>query len=267
MVCILFTTFILGPLVTSLPAHEYFQSKETILYLKNIIFSVRYNLPSVFDNNPYKNAVNGSLWTIPVEVFCYFGVALFGTMRLLKQKQLILLLTIVLFAFYFHFLPNQNNQILNLLPQFLINSDYFRLCLYFLVGVIYFLFQEQIIFNKILFLVATSIYLMSFKTQFFAFANFIALPYILFYIAFKIKFLERFGDKFDLSYGIYIYAFPIQQLIMNYGHQNLSVFLFFLLAYPLIILISFLSFYFIEKPCLKLKYYKFASNEKLRIQK
>jgi peptidoglycan/LPS O-acetylase OafA/YrhL len=67
MVCILLTALVMGPLLTRLPVGEYFDHPGTLLYLKNIFLSPVYFLPGLFEGNTYPNAVNGSLWSLPVE--------------------------------------------------------------------------------------------------------------------------------------------------------------------------------------------------------
>ena len=71
---LLLTVFALGVFLTSLPISAYFSLPMTYIYLaKNatLLMGVAYNLPGVFDSNPYKSAVNGSLWTMPHEVRMY----------------------------------------------------------------------------------------------------------------------------------------------------------------------------------------------------
>ncbi|MEW9673274.1 hypothetical protein [Ammoniphilus sp. 3BR4] len=63
---VLISTFILGPLVTSLPLNDYLKHPQTYNYMQGILlFLVQYVLPGVFEDNIYKHAVNGSICTIP----------------------------------------------------------------------------------------------------------------------------------------------------------------------------------------------------------
>jgi len=81
IVAMFISVFIFGLWFTSLKPIEYLTTIETYKYLiKNIIlfFGVNYNLPNVFMDNPYINAVNGSLWTLPFEVKMYFYLTLIG---------------------------------------------------------------------------------------------------------------------------------------------------------------------------------------------
>jgi peptidoglycan/LPS O-acetylase OafA/YrhL len=72
-----FTTFIIGPILSSLDLVDYFGSTRTWGYLLNIPFVTQYELPGVFDAPPHvKPVVNGSLWTLGVEVCCYLGILL-----------------------------------------------------------------------------------------------------------------------------------------------------------------------------------------------
>lgn len=68
------TAFILGPLVTSIKLPDYFSYATFTYIIKNslLIFGVQFELPGVFINVPWKNAVNGSLWTLPYELKMYF---------------------------------------------------------------------------------------------------------------------------------------------------------------------------------------------------
>ena len=75
------SALLLGPLLTTKPLPEYFSGKEFSHYFLNIIGFIHYELPGVFDSNPFAHQVNGSLWTVPYEIGCYAlmsGLILFG---------------------------------------------------------------------------------------------------------------------------------------------------------------------------------------------
>lgn len=84
-VLVLFTAFIVGPIVAKYGSHttyiEYFNNHLFVGYLNNMsLYNIRYLLPW-FNSKAdviYSTAVNGSLWTLPLEFSCYILVALFG---------------------------------------------------------------------------------------------------------------------------------------------------------------------------------------------
>src|SRR6478736_9794871 len=79
------TAFVLGPLVTAASLTTYFTSWETWVYPFRVAFLLPFGatLPGVFDDNVYAGAVNGPLWSLPVEVFAYFGLFVLGVAGLL----------------------------------------------------------------------------------------------------------------------------------------------------------------------------------------
>jgi peptidoglycan/LPS O-acetylase OafA/YrhL len=70
------TALLLGPLMTALPLTDYFASPVTAAYLQNIIGLPHFLLPGLFEANPRAGIVNGSLWTIQMEMGCYLALAL-----------------------------------------------------------------------------------------------------------------------------------------------------------------------------------------------
>jgi len=67
----LLTALVIGPMFTSLALIDYFCDIETWMYFSNVALNPTYHLPGLFFNNIYPIAVNGSLWTLPVE-FCMY---------------------------------------------------------------------------------------------------------------------------------------------------------------------------------------------------
>jgi len=254
-VCLLFTVCILGPICTKLATSEYFSNKETHGYLvKNILFNVQYYLPGVFENNPYKAAVNGSLWTLPIEVFCYIGVALFGLIKLLQKRHFVVLITILIIIDFYYVTTKPDALLVQNLPSFLTKINSLRCVIYFLIGAIFFLYSDKISLKKLPILLTGLIYLWLPNNDY---VGFLCLPYLVFYLAFGFKFkndfLKDFGKKYDLSYGIYIYAFPIQQTIMHFFASQITLPVFFIFSYLITLILAFFSFVIVEKPCLNLK--------------
>lgn len=71
IVVVLLSVLVLGPLATTLSIAGYFGNISVLMYLKNIFLYPVYYLPGVFQSNPYPIAVNGSLWSLPVEFSMY----------------------------------------------------------------------------------------------------------------------------------------------------------------------------------------------------
>lgn len=67
----LVSVLVIGPAVTQLSLNEYFSRQETFAYLSTGIFAIQHQLPGVFESNPYPASINGSLWSMPVELICY----------------------------------------------------------------------------------------------------------------------------------------------------------------------------------------------------
>lgn len=82
VVVVLATTFALGPLVSALGAAGYFGDPGSWAYLRNVTLVPVYTLPGVFEGLPIDGTVNGSLWTLGPEFLCYLGVLGAGLLAL-----------------------------------------------------------------------------------------------------------------------------------------------------------------------------------------
>ncbi|MEI7669678.1 MAG: acyltransferase [Pseudomonadota bacterium] len=257
IVLVLLSVFVIGAIYTRLNLYDYFTNKETWTYLKIIqIFPQYYNLPGVFLDNPANPpiiAVNGSLWTLKYELKFYIAVALLGVLGIL-QPRLILALFISLFAIRIYGATTE--------PEMIFGMKWggFNLTLtlasLFAGGAIMFLWKEKIKLDKWLFILAAfSFYISIFLPPSFSAIlwNF-SLIYIVIYLGFlRIPLLHKFGNWGDFSYGMYLYAFPMQQISLQILGKNPNFSHFLILSFDLTLVCAVLSWLFIEKPALRFK--------------
>lgn len=268
IVVLVLTTFIFGPLMTELSMTEYFHSPLIYTYLSGVLlFPVYYDLPGVFAHNPYPNIVNGSLWTIPYEVVCYILLAILGIMRILRFSWILLLSLLMIFIFrliWFDVSPELQNQ-LKIWFYGLGLGKTIELGSYFLAGMVIYAYRDRIVLHY--YLAILSIIILLLATIFGGLQAWFLLAgsYLIIYIGFapwlRCHNFARYGD---FSYGIYIYAFPIQQSLVYFSGANWHPLLNALLTIPLVLICAFLSWHLVESKALRLKKVILISS-KLRI--
>ncbi len=240
---IIFTVFIIGSTATSLSFKEYLGSIPYLQIIKNMILLQQANLPGVFVNNSYPNAVNGSLWTLLWEAKMYLITAILGLTGILKKRWPVVYFTLFAIAFTYFKLT------LPIISSFV--NDY---SIYYLVGTLFAIYNNSIKYRLALLTPLFLIWILSFKTSFFTLITNIFLPYLILYLALNSKvIMQKLLKMGDFSYGVYIYAFPIQQFIVHLFQNEISPIELFFISFPLIIICSYFSWNLIEKKALEMK--------------
>lgn len=259
------TAIAFGSLLTSLPPIDYFTNVGLYKYLakcSTLLSGMSYDLPGLFENNPYKFAVNGSLWTLPLEVKMYGMLALiwvvlkkfsknnshyFGYVIVCIYAVSGLLITSV---YYFKFL-------MGTLPQnFEAHKSwtFYSLLFMFFSGSAFYIFKDKITLTKSIFfplLAFLFISLLNKHILFFVYT--MGLSYIVFYLAYVPSGFIRWYNKLgDYSYGVYIYAFFIQQAIASQIH-SIQVVDMIALSMILTLMMSIFSWHVLEKRALTFK--------------
>ncbi len=251
-VATLFGAFIVGTLTTKLDLGAYFTHAQTWDYLKNIVLNTRYYLPGVFTDNVYPNAVNGSLWTLPVEASMYLILMVLGLTKLLTRRYILF----VLLAFLvFHYKLVDMLQIRLSVALGTIQFFYFfKLGVFFFLGSTLYLYRDYIPMRVDLFAFLGVLLLVTFKTPVGPFVMQLALPYLVIYFAqMRTRWLWQFGRYGDFSYGIYVFAFPMQQLVIYQIGADIPIWEFVILAYIPTVTLAVISWHLVENPALKLK--------------
>lgn len=253
-VVVVLSAFLLGPLFTNLSLAHYFSTSETYKHLLNVtIYLSSYGLPGVFASNPV-TSVNGSLWTLAYEFTLYFAVipaVLFG---LFKKRNLLIAIWIGMFLFrilladrYFWY-SYASPFTLNLNMMYLYEWSF-----YFLSGMVFFAFKDRHVANAKIagLLVATYIIAALLEhTILLRSLNYVTIPYLVFYLSFIPGKLNKLGKIGDFSYGMYIYAFPAQQLIIHLSENMINVPTLILLSILCTLPFAVASWFLVEKRAL-----------------
>ena len=220
------------------------------------LFTLRSHFQYVFFKTLPERGLNVSLWTIQYEFICYLLVPLFALLAFFKHRWAFfcafLLAYLLLFLqgteYIFPFIERGYFGFSN--PFF-----YPRFITYFLAGACFFIYRDKIIRSNILFFLSVVTLVLSFTwikcvDQVMPLAG----TYLVFHFTYhsNIK-LWNFAKYGDFSYGVYLYAWPVQQLIMYYFRNYLNPYSLFLLALLITTMVAFLSWHLIEKPFLQLK--------------
>jgi peptidoglycan/LPS O-acetylase OafA/YrhL len=256
IVAILFCVFIVGVKYTTFPIHTYLSNPQTREFLFNnitlILKPLKWNLPGVFLENPYKASVNGSLWTLPWEIKMYFVLASIGFLHYSKRINIsrnlfntfILLIgiisTITYLTYHYNF-PEKDFSDVHFLSMFFIGASFFVL-------------RNRIILSHQISILSVFILVgLAKEPPIFYTAYYLLIGYLVIYLAYMPTFYVRTFNLFgDYSYGIYIYAFPVQQSIAS-SLPGVGVLEMFTIAFTLTLPIAMISWHFVEKPMLKMK--------------
>lgn len=258
LVMLFLSVFVIGVIFTSLPIHIYLANSEIYIYLlkcSTLIAGVSYKLPGVFVDNPYKDAVNGSLWTLPYEVRMYaILVATWIFLRVLKNNRLeIFRLTITSTA-----VAACIYLVLSIFVNYDQHQQLTRLFYMFFSGAAFYVLKERIVLSHALFLFFTILLSLSVMTHsliIFFVIYALTVPYILFYIAYiPAGHIRKYNNFGDYSYGVYIYAFPVQQSITALIPKISVLSLLFMSAISTLLLAA-LSWHLLERHALSLKGY------------
>lgn len=246
---VLLSAFVLGALVTALPLSQYYTEGEFLRYLGNIAGIIYVYLPGVFTENPSR-WVNISLWTVPYELECYLillAIAAFGIVKRPMLFAVCLVVLQILLPIYDFQALDEFSRVTRIFPRTLI------LC--FLAGVGIYIFRERI--PNSFALAAACMVACYWMIEHGAAAYFISVPIAYATVVIGITNPPKAPVIFsgDYSYGMYLYAFPFQQLHMYLFPTNDSWFANMAFAIPVTAVFAVFSWTFIEKPILQKRRY------------
>jgi peptidoglycan/LPS O-acetylase OafA/YrhL len=250
IVCVLAVAFVLGPFASALPASEYFKSPELYSYAAKTLTLATGSapLPGVFETNAYANYVNSSLWTLKYEVACYLGLGVLGAAGLFDQKLRWFAVAglAVVVATVSLSLPVDPGDY-----GFTQNLRYF--VVYFYGGVLAYLLRSYLVIAGVALLPLFLIFVVSVRTPFAEVGAMLFLGYGALWAATKMWGpLRGLCNRTDASFGIYIFAGPVQQTLL-WLFPSISPVVLTLAAFAIVLPMAIASWRIIEKPSLRLR--------------
>lgn len=255
-VVITLTALVLGPCISTLSLQDYYAHPVVKDYFNNLQFSLRDQLPLTFVGNALPTAINGPIWTIPLEVKCYLALAVLGLTGLLRGKGLVTTLLTAALVFVYAILEPRGDRIVNGLQWVPEQRYLLEFGLFFFAGVI--ICKYKVTETRTRAITVLALCWLAAGIAFACDRVFLALWLVVPVTTLLIgtastPYLRRTGRFGDISYGLYVYAFPVQQTLIWLYKDRLSWSMLFLVVLVVTTGLAFASWHAVEKRALRLK--------------
>ncbi len=253
LVAALFTAFVVMPLASARFVYPAVLPRASDFLLQTLRL-MEFTYTQAFARNPYPGVLNGSIWSVSYEFWCYLGVALLTLAGALRRPGVVAVLFALSWALGIAFrvegwvMGGKALGVVVGVPHF-----WARLLPLYLSGMVFYLYRERIpLSSRLAALSTAALAAACFIRAGLAIAIPLAGAYLLFWISFSPAIrLHRAGEFGDFSYGTYLYAFPVEQLLMRQFGSTVPPLLLFAVATPLVLLLAALSWYGVERPFLR----------------
>ncbi len=253
---ILLCALVVGPLITTLPLKDYFTHPAFIRNVLSVFLIQEYDtLPGVFENSVLNTTgINSSLWTLPLEIKLYVLVVIWGLFTS-HYKNCILLIV----AFLLVIPVTLNSASIELFIKTHLHKSfaifpYVSSIPLFILGMLCNAWKNKIVIKNYWFLLIVVVFISMVPLNLTNYFIHLVVATVVLYVAgLKSSLLKMITPKSDFSYGIYISAFPIEQLVANYTPIGNNPYPLFFTTAILSFLFAMFSWHMIEKKALGLK--------------
>lgn len=213
------SAFILGPFFTRCTITEYFTYFKSYIW-HNILLYPIFDLPGVFENNPYPITVNGSLWTLPIEVFGYLLIPICAVcvkqQTYPKRKTILNILGVgtVVLCYIIYALKATNIISARCIVWGTDWINAFEVLIYFALGGAAACLKKKYL-NIQYSIVLVIAYMLTSD-----YANILIRPFVITYLVLSVAYasppqLGKHFEKLDCNYTFYLWQMPIQQSVIN----------------------------------------------------
>jgi peptidoglycan/LPS O-acetylase OafA/YrhL len=258
-VCLLVTVILFGPLAYF---HQYghlsgyingpfLDTPEKYLQNNYLLSMNQYSVDSLLGSNPYPHAFDGSLWTLVNEFKCYLAVLALGIVGILRRARFVTL-GIVASLWAIEIVQFRNPSWVSPKVPFFGDLQLIHLAFMFSLGAALFLFRDRIPLSNLFALVAVGIYAVGCRYGLYPGISEVAFAYLCLWVAVRlpIRNIDKYGD---FSYGLYVYAFPVEQIASMHRVNTLGLVPYVILTFLASMVFAVLSWHLVEKQFLRLK--------------
>lgn len=240
--CSLICGLLIAPWISS---PDFWRQFNLSNFIASILCLQQPDVPRLIVNAPCPQ-INLSMWSIVFEFGCYLVVAILGIFSLLRRPVLVigLITALICNALYALNIWHDDGQ-----PHWWGTAKAYSMCLsYFLSGSVFLSYAEKIPLKGRYALVALAILLAAIPAGLYSVLLPIFGVYIMFYLALGLPVNVKL--KHDLSYGIYLWNWPVLQAILFAWPPTHNPWLMLVVGLPITVIMAALSWFLVERPFL-----------------
>jgi peptidoglycan/LPS O-acetylase OafA/YrhL len=194
---------------------------------------------------PYPRAWNGSVWTLQWEMAAYAGLLVLAVLRLTRHRWVLLTMACAFWCI-----------VLLSAVDVIHPGDYrlggIRFALMFLTGTCLYAFADRIPMRGRLAAVAAVGVAFAGYLPDYRLVGAPALSYLIFWIASRLRH-PRWHRRTDLSFGLFLFGFPVQQTLLVLGWPWLHPALFFVVSWLATAPLALICWFAVERPAMNWK--------------
>jgi peptidoglycan/LPS O-acetylase OafA/YrhL len=238
-VCIILTAFVFAPFAAWMLG-EHWQPLSSVGYvLKNsALLMVQGGIHDTLLNQPNPITWNGSLWTLFYEFACYVGAAAVLSIPFVRKNPVPWLAGGLLAVGCFLAISDQR-------------WDALRLASFFLAGMLFYFLRDRIPMKAWIAAASVVVFAAFYMLGIAPFFGQIFFAYVMFWLGAVLP--TRIGSRNDVSYGVYIYGWPVQQIVTILGGAALGHAGHFAVSFIAVVGLGWLSWKLVESPALRFK--------------
>jgi peptidoglycan/LPS O-acetylase OafA/YrhL len=243
LVCLLLTACVLGPMFTSLTIANYFHDRQTWQYLLTNLSPIKlaWELPGVFTGNPYPRIVNGTLWSLGLEVRWYAYLAVLAIFGIVRRRWAFTIVAAAFLAFAaWEWWIGRPDPL-----------SFRSLSMVFMAAALAAQWRDRLWIRHWQMLALLLLCVFAHGSAWFGLAAVTAISYASFWFAYALPVLPWKPER-DYSYGLFLYGFPAQQAIVA-SFPGIGPLQLFFFAAVTALMLAAASWHFVEKPALAFK--------------
>ena len=246
-VALVVTALMFAPLAVMVGGGEYRPAQALGFVFRNATLNIgQPSIPGTLQGADYSTHWNLSLWTLRWEFLCYLGIAALLTLGWARSRRWVVLVAFLVVSVPYAYTVVQD------LPATLGFAQASRLGGSFLAGAVAYRYRDKIPANAWMAMLAVLALVALYLLEMVRGLGAVPLAYLTLWLGGVLP-LQQLGRTNDVSYGVYIYAFPIQLLLAMVGVPDLGLVAYTLLCMVAVLPLAWASWLLVERPALQFK--------------